>query len=369
MKKIKVFALPSHQTEERTSGVDFARVIQPMKHLHGWKDEDVEFEVTVYDMTKQTTEPDYFLDIAKNHDIIFFNYIANPWGFAHMGAYARKFGTKLIMDLDDDLWDIRDDNPTASFYKKGSAELNNLSAIIDEVDHVVVTNDYLKHVVMNHTNKKAKDITAINNFIDLDLYNYHPEFKDEHYIHLVYFGSTTHYKDLNEDEFNKALDRILSEYPNVDITTIGVWLPRLSDRWGQRYLQENGARDIYDWISGRYREVMAKADIVLSPLINDIYNRSKSGIKYLEYSAAGKPGVYADMRQYQEYITHGEDGYLALNDKGWYKYIKELLDDKEKRRSVGEKAYERVQEETIQKNVYRYGELFKKLIDNETKKV
>jgi hypothetical protein len=114
MKKIKVFALPSHQTKDRTSGVDFARIIQPMKHLDGYTDEDVEFEVDVYDIAKEVN----WLDVAKKYDIIYFNYLNSPWGFAAMGAMARKFKRKIVMDLDDNLWGIREDNPAHEVYQK-----------------------------------------------------------------------------------------------------------------------------------------------------------------------------------------------------------------------------------------------------------
>lgn len=364
MKTIKIYALPSHQTKERTSGVDFARIIQPMKHLNGWKDEEIEFQCDVYDIHAEKEAN--WLDIAKEYDIIFFNYINDPWAYAAMGAMARKFGTKLVLELDDSLWDLKDDNPAHAVYKKGDQGIQDFTSICNDVDHIIVTNDYLKHVVMNHTNKKAKDITAINNFIDLELYDHRSPFKDTPHIKLLHFGSSTHYNDLNESEFAKAIDRIMSEYPNVTLQMVGAFIPRFKNRWGGRYEEGFGHVDIYEWIKGKYREYMDAADIVLAPLTNDIYNRCKSGIKYLEYSAAGKPGVYADMRQYQEYIDHKENGYLAMNEKGWYQSIKELLDDKEKRKSVGEKAFERVQSETIQANIYRYANLFKSLIDTES---
>ncbi len=364
MKTIRIYALPSHQTKERTSGVDFARIIQPMKHLNGWSDEEVEFKVDIYDIHAEKEAN--WLEIAKNYDVIFFNYLNNPWGYAAMGAMARKHGVKLILDLDDALWNLKEDNPAHAVYNKESQEMRDFTSICNDVDHIVVTNDYLKHVVMNNTNKKAKDITSINNFVDLDLYNHKPVFKDTLAIKLLHFGSSTHYNDLNESEFAKGIDRIMSEYPNVTIKMVGAFIPRFKKRWGQRYEEAFGHVDIYQWISGKYREYMDEADIVLAPLTNDIYNRCKSGIKYLEYSAAGKPGVYADMRQYQDYIDHKENGYLAMNDKGWYLSIKELLDDPEKRKAVGEAAFTRIQEETIQKNVFRYAELFKKLIDTKS---
>src|SRR5581483_2241935 len=105
---MKIFGLPSHQSEERTSGVDFARIIQPLKHLNKFEG----IKTTLFDIHKTTD----WLYVAKNFDLIYFNYLNNPWGFAAMGAMARAHGVKMVMDLDDDLWDIHSDNPAYKIY-------------------------------------------------------------------------------------------------------------------------------------------------------------------------------------------------------------------------------------------------------------
>jgi glycosyltransferase involved in cell wall biosynthesis len=194
MKKIKVFALPSHQTKDRTSGVDFARIIQPMKHLDGYTDEDVEFEVDVYDIAKEVN----WLDVAKKYDIIYFNYLNSPWGFAAMGAMARKFKRKIVMDLDDNLWGIREDNPAHEVYQKGGDEIRDFTAICNEVDYITVTNSYLKNVVINNTYKKHDKVIVFPNYVDLKLYSHRSKFKDTEQIQLVHYGSTTHFEDLSK---------------------------------------------------------------------------------------------------------------------------------------------------------------------------
>lgn len=366
-KKLKIYALTSHQTKERTSGVDFARIIQPMKHLNGYSSDEYDFEVDIYDINEEI--PANWQDIAQNYDVIFLNYIANPWAYAAMGAMARKFGKKIILDLDDSLWNLKSDNPAQSVYHRGSQELRDFTSICNDVDHIVVTNEYLKHVVMNNTNRSPKEITVIDNFVDLDLYNHRPVFKVRPMITILYFGSSTHYNDLNETEFSRGIDKIMANYPNVNLKMVGAFIPSFKTRWGQRYQEAFGNVDIYKWIDDKYKEYMDEADIVIAPLTDDIYNRAKSGIKYLEYSAASKPGVYQNMTQYQKYIVNGENGYLADKDRDWFNAIKELLDNPEKREAMGKAAFERIQSETIQGNVYRYADLMKKVVDLPVRKM
>ena len=123
MKKISIFSLPGHESENRTSAVDYLRVNQPMKYLNGYKDEEVEFEVNIWDKVKEkkaAEDKSFNWDmIGRDYDIIYFNYIANAWNFAKMGMFARKYNKKIVMDMDDALWDILPDNTVYDTYKKG----------------------------------------------------------------------------------------------------------------------------------------------------------------------------------------------------------------------------------------------------------
>lgn len=358
MKKIKIFALPSHQTEERTSGVDFVRIIQPMKHLNGYKDEEVEFEVTQFDITQKTD----WVSLAQTHDIFYLNYIANPWGFAAMGAMARKYGVKIVIDLDDSLWDVRPDNPAYSVYHKGSQALQDFTSICNEADYMTVTNSYLKNVVMNNTYKRAEKIAVFPNYVDLDLYSHRSEFKDDGKIKLLHFGSTTHFEDLSNQHFITGVNKIMKEYPNVSIKFVGAFLPKLKDLWGRRCETSYGDSDIYKWIKDHFPKFMDEADILVVPLEDNLYTRCKSFIKFVEASSAKIPGVWQNIRQYREVID-GTNGNLAMTADEWYAKIKRLIDDPELRKSMGEKAFRGVEKDlTIQGHVKDYAAFFKKVL-------
>lgn len=358
---MNIYALPSHQEKTRTHGVDYARIISPMKALNGYKG----IKTTLYDILKDEkhNNPAEWFDIMKENDIFYFNYLNNPWGFAAMGMVARKEGVKLVMDVDDDIWDIHKDNPASSVYHRGSPALGNFTSICNEVDYITTTNEYLKHVIMNNTNKTADRIKVFPNYIDLQIYKYVSPFKDDGQIQLLHYGSSTHANDLDDHQFFQGVDRIMREYPNVTLKTIsGVFIPKFRERWGQRYSIAFGAQDLYKWVDEKFPRYMSGTDILVVPLVNDVYNKCKSQIKWLEASSTKIPGVWADIRQYQE-VVDGTNGLLAEKDKDWYKGIKTLIDDKDKRKRFGEQAYKDVKEKwQLQDHLQEYYDFFESLL-------
>ena len=340
MKTIRIFALPSHATKKRTSGVDFARIIQPMKALDGYVLGDIKFKVHVYDVVKDKTLD--WMEVAKEYDIMYLNYTAVPMQFAMMGLMMRKYGRPIVLDLDDSLWDIVEDNPAYKIYKKGSEAIKNFTSIANEVDYITTTNGYLRNVIDHHT--KKKDITVFPNYIDFDLYNHRAKFKDTLEIKLLHFGSTTHFKDLQTEEFGKGIDKIMKRYPNVKLKTVGAMIPAYKKRWGQRYEDGFGDVDVYKWIKDKFPAFMDEADICVIPLEINPYTICKSDIKRSEMSSAGKPIVAQKIRQYKASITNGVDGYLVKTADDWFKAISKLIEDKKHRREVGQKGFEKVRD-------------------------
>lgn len=363
MKRIvKVFALPSHGNIERTSGVDFARIIQPMEHLNGYELDGYIFDVTVYDPAKFETMN--WLDVAEQNDIIYFNYTAMPWEFAKMGLMARKFKRLLIMDADDSLWDIMPDNPVHSAFSKNSENIKNFTSICNEVDYMTTTNKYLRNVISHNTKKMVDKIKVFPNYIDLDnLYTFRPKFKDTNEIKLLHFGSTTHFIDLTTSEFEEGMDMIMKEYPNVTFKTVGALIPRYKYKWGLRYQNSYGHQDLYKWVKERFPEFMEETDIMVVPLQENTYTKCKSSIKFLEASSALKCGVYQNIRQYEEVIEEGVNGFTAYYAKEWHDNIKKLIDDKILRQKMGQNAFDTIRKDWQMKDhVKEYASFFKGLL-------
>ena len=364
IKTIKIFGMPCHtvmkEGKKITSGVDFARVIQPMTHLNGYSDSEVKFEVKVWDVEKQQKLE--WVEVGRDYDIIFFNYIASPENYAVMGLMARKFNHKLVCDVDDALWKIMSDNPAYPMFKKGSQQISIISRILDDVDKVTCTNSYLRNLIAEETYKKHENIHIFPNYVDLDLYSYRPKFKDTMKIQIAHFGSSTHSRDLQEDQFFKGMDRIMKEYPNVEFVSLGCHIPQYKKVWGMRYIQKFGDEDLYTWVKDKFPQFVDEVDIFVAPLNLNTYNISKSDIKRSESATALKPFVGQRIRQYQECIKDGVDGMLCSTAEEWHDKIKALIDNKELRRKMGIAAFERVKRDKQMKDhVKDYADFFKRL--------
>lgn len=358
MKLIKVFALPSHTYVDKISGVDYVRIIQPMEYFNGYKDEEMEFEVKVYDHSKNKSFD--WRDIFQEYDIIYFNYTSNDIGYAIMGLLAQKYNRKLICDIDDDLFNIRDDNPASKAFKQGSWGRTVIKAIVGDVAHVTCTNSHLKHSI--EFNSKPKAVTVIPNYIDLWLYKHRCEFKDRGYYKAIHFGSSTHFPDLYSEPFFNAMDRVMKEYPNFSFMSIGAFIPKYRQQWGARYEQGFGDIDVLRWIK-KMPTFMDDVDFAVVPLLNDDYNRSKSSIKFLETSSYKIPGVYQRIRQYNEVIKDGVNGFLASTEEEWYNAITKLINDVKLRKSMGKEALKTTGNWQVQNHLEEYANLFKLVLD------
>jgi glycosyltransferase involved in cell wall biosynthesis len=332
-----------------------------MTHLNGYKDNDVEFKVNVYDPRKN--ESFDWRDVFNEHDIVYFNYTTNDIGYAIMGLMAQKYGKLLICDMDDDIFNILIDNPVYKVFEKDSKNRQTVQSILNDVHYVTCTNLHLKHAIAHYTYKSYDKLKVFPNFIDLNLYKYRCKFKDKLNIVLGHFGSSTHFISLANENFYKAVDRIMMEFPNVSFHAVGSFFGKYKMKWGQRYETKFGDIDIYKWID-KMPKFMDEIDIVVVPLEDNVYNRSKSSCKYLETSSYKKPGIWQNIRQYNEIVKDGVNGFIARTEDEWYEKIKRLCTDNKLRLSMGEEAYKTVKSDwTIQSHIPEYSEWFKQLLD------
>lgn len=351
---IKIFVYPTHCDGKHTPGVDYARLIRPMQELGKQKG----FKVTVFNGQPNLD----WREIAKEYDFLYLNYITNPDSFVLSTYFFVKEGKKIIFDIDDLIWDIQDDNAAYSTYAPGSEGRAVVTDIIARgCDYVTCTNDYLRRGIAQYTQKELNRIRVFPNFIDLKLYKWRSEPQDDYEIKIGYFGSSSHFNDLVDPNFIKALERIMDEDPRVRFYTIGAMIQQIKKRFGPRYTTGFGDHDIYKWVK-MMPNLLKDVDFYVAPLLDMTYTKSKSGIKFLEMSSTTVPGVYQDIRQYQELVEHGKNGFLAKTEDDWYKAMKKMCSSAELRRELGHNAFATVKNYwTIQENVPRYVDFFKEL--------
>ncbi len=106
----------------------------------------------------------------------------------------------------------------------------------------------------------------------------------------------------------------------------------------------------------------ARWDLALAPLEDTHFNRYKSDIKFLDYSALGMPGLYSQVPSYTGSVRHLETGYLVENTpEAWIKALEHLLADEDLRAGLAARAQSYVfSERTLEHCAWRWREAIQK---------
>jgi len=358
MKKIKILGVLTHfklsknkdGVEKATIGaVDYYRLVQPLLHLPKDKFEvDIEYEAIGKNSKFKTVE-----EIAKHYDFCYFSYIDSVPFYIQLKVAGMKYGMKMIIDLDDNIWNV---DPTHPYYKgdfaPGTEKMFNRNAILIDADRVITTNRFLRYQINEYTKRPLNEIFISPNYIDLDEFDYKkiPPKEGKEFV-IGYTGGSSHFKDMNKEAFTKGLTKVMDKYPNVVFKTT-FYMPQLKALWGRRYKYELGRSDVYKYIENLWPQMMT-SDVMVAPLEYSKYSRSKSYVKYLEYSAGKKPSICEVIDPYNEVLSgHSERGLQASSADDWFKHLSYIIENPDKAKKMGEEAYNYVKKyHTVQNNI------------------
>lgn len=111
-----------------------------------------------------------------------------------------------------------------------------------------------------------------------------------------------------------------------------------------------------------------RLDMVIIPRHDNLFNRCKSNLKFLENSMLEIPTIAQSFPTHDSpYEQDPEDKeylLLATDFNSWIEQIEKLINDKELRLSMGAKAREYVEKKyNIEDNAYKWKEAYEKLLD------
>ncbi len=152
-------------------------------------------------------------------------------------------------------------------------------------------------------------------------------------------GTPTHQRDLAVA--SRALSEVLAEFPHARLVLwrSGVNLAEFSElqaHIGQIEWRERVGRDE---TSREY----ARLDINIAPLeVGNPFCEAKSELKFFEAALVRVPTVASPTQPYAQAIRHGETGFLASDHQQWSACLRDLVQNSELRRRVGDRAYQEV---------------------------
>jgi glycosyltransferase involved in cell wall biosynthesis len=192
-----------------------------------------------------------------------------------------------------------------------------------------------------------KPIYVIPNSIDFNIWDNLMWDPKGDKIRIVYTGCGNHSGDV--EIVKKPILKLLDEYPNLEFI-----MPIPFESWADvdhpRVINKNCWSSI-----GHFPQMVAgwNPDIGIAPLRDSNFNRAKSNLRWLEYSALKVPTVASRVVPFEESIKEGKDGILCSSSIQWYEALKSLIENKEKRLRMGMDAYKRVKSQNSMDDIAR----------------
>jgi processive 1,2-diacylglycerol beta-glucosyltransferase len=247
-----------------------------------------------------------------------------------------KSGAKLLYQLDDDLLSL----PINASYTAAQREAVHVFA--RKADALLVSSP----VLAERMARLNQHISIVPNALDERLlvsplrHHATPFHRDR--ITLGYMGTRTHDADLRMilpalHEFGR-----LSPQP-VELHIVGVALE--DETWATLASLPFPVRQItpptteypqfVTWFTG-----VLHWDIALAPLVDTPFNRAKSDVKFLDYSALGAAGIYSREPVYGRSVAHDVTGWLAdATTESWTEALVTLATQPDLRRELAANAH------------------------------
>jgi glycosyltransferase involved in cell wall biosynthesis len=245
--------------------------------------------------------------------------------------------TALVYELDDDVWNTHSSNAGAHAFRDKDT-LASIEANLALADAVTVTTDELAAQVCRFN----PNVHVIPNCVD-DALLRRPQ-PAVGPVTIGWAGGSSHHNDFAFVQ--SELRSFLRRNPGIELHVIGTDYRRELGRPSARHTE---------W-SENLVEYLNNIDftIGIAPLAYHAFNKSKSDLKVLEYAALGIPVVASDFGPYSQSVQHGVTGYLVKRPHEWGKYLRELVEDADARRELGENARRWAATRTVQGNVWRW---------------
>jgi len=90
------------------------------------------------------------------------------------------------------------------------------------------------------------------------------------------------------------------------------------------------------WEEKKEPALVRSFDVGIMPLTDEPFSWGKSGLKIIQYFAAGIPVVASPIGWNRNLVKNNINGFLANNEEEWYKYLKLLLRNPDLRKKLGE---------------------------------
>ena len=253
---------------------------------------------------------------------------------------AREGHKPVYFDIDDLVFDTLYTDQLSytqglSEKEKGNydAGVKNYGKMLAACDGAITSTNQLKEELL-----KYKDSVLLNrNLASSELIAVSSQFLKEDFgaddrIKIGYFsGSISHNE--NFELIKPAIKEVLDNYPFVELHIVGhLDIPQDMKPYTQRII----VHDYVDWKT--LPQLISQVDINLAPLVESVFNRAKSEIKWIEAALVKVPTIASHIGAFADMMIDGQTGLLA-KDIEWKEKLESLILSADLRRELAENAY------------------------------
>ncbi len=242
---------------------------------------------------------------------------------AALGAHCRRFGMRLVYDLDDDLLAIPPEHPEAALLAPRRAAV---ARMLDEADQISVSTPVLRDRILRaRSGARRGGVELVANGLDERLWQAPHSARAGGALRLLLMGTTTHEADFRL--VAGALARLKEDFgERVEIEVCGMTSDDLPPGIA-RIAPPPGRGESYPgfiaWLAGRPGWHLGLAPLAASP-----FNDGKSAIKAFDYAALGLAVLASDVPAYRGSLADGPGGWLVGNsEEAWYQAVARLIRD------------------------------------------
>lgn len=277
--------------------------------------------------------------------IVVQRFFPNPDTAAILDDLLRG-STPVVYEVDDLLTEVTERNPHRPLASQcGPYILDTLR----RADAVVVSTEQLAQYYADLNER----IHVLPNLVDPRRFRPGPPHSRE-VTNVLFAGTPTHAEDLEIIE--GALVRVWQRFrERVRFTYMGCVTPELASIPGTTLIEMEPDYRVYaDRLSA------LGIDLAVVPLHSHRFNRCKSNIKWLEYSACNIAGIYSDLPPYSDYIAHEKTGLLVSQDEdAWVEAMVRMIEAPELHSRIAEAARQTVLERfTLDARAHLYGDFY-----------
>lgn len=290
-------------------------------------------------------------DLCDKADVVVWQALDFPHSFELWQSMKLRHQKPFLMEIDDFVSDVPIFNEAYEQYRAGGRRHQIVVDQMRQSDGVIVSTPYLAEQYKGMNER----IYVVPNSIDFKEWK-GLESKKHDRMRIGWIGGGGHAKDL--EMIAPAMEEILAKHPDAWFYCIH-GCPNIYKSWKKVFHTVKFATiNLYPKFMASY-----KFDIGIAPLEDNNFNRGKSNLRWLEYSAVKLPTVASPLPDFTRVIKEGHNGFIATDLDDWFTCLDKLIQSESLRREVGRNAYKTVKDNfNITKTANHYRHIIQEFI-------